>query len=73
MCESNGRWHANTNNDYYGGLQMDLTFWTRYGGREYASRPDLATREQQIEVAIAGQSVQGWGAWPYCSRLLRLR
>ena len=72
-CESTGRWWANTGNGYFGGLQMDMTFWRRHGGLQYAPRPDLATRSQQIAVAIVGQSVQGWGAWPVCSRVAGLR
>ncbi len=73
MCESSGRWNANTGNGYYGGLQMDMTFWRRHGGMDYASRPDLASRAAQIEVAVRGQAVQGWGAWPRCSRIIGLR
>jgi hypothetical protein len=71
-CESNQRWHINTGNGYYGGLQEDLVFWRRHGGTQYASRPDLASREAQIAVAITGQSVQGWRAWPSCARRLGL-
>jgi len=73
MCEASGIWSRNTGNGYYGGLQEDMTFWRRYGGMQFASRPDLATRLQQITVAIAGQHAQGWGAWPNCSRRLGLR
>jgi hypothetical protein len=72
-CESNSRWHINTGNTYYGGLQEDLVFWRRHGGLRYASRPDLASREQQIDVAQRGLAVQGWAAWPACSRRLGLR
>lgn len=72
-CESTGRWHINSGNGYYGGLQQDLTFWRRHGGLAFASRPDLATRGQQIAVAIRGQAAQGWGAWPYCSRVIGVR
>jgi len=72
-CESGGNWRANTGNGYYGGLQEDMTFWRRHGGTTYASRPDLASASAQISVAIAGQAVQGWGAWPACSRRLGLR
>lgn len=67
-CESSGRWSANTGNGYYGGLQFSQPTWARHGGRTYAPRADLATREQQIHVARAVQRVQGWGAWPACSR-----
>jgi hypothetical protein len=72
-CESTQRWSANTGNGYYGGLQEDLVFWRRYGGLEFAARPDLAPRWAQIAVAERGLAVQGWGAWPYCSRRLGLR
>jgi hypothetical protein len=72
-CESGGRWNIATGNGYYGGVQMDMTFWRRHGGMAYASRPDYATREQQIAVAERGLAVQGWGAWPACSRRIGLR
>jgi len=73
VCESTSNWHANTGNGYYGGVQMDLTFWRRYGGTAYAARPDLASRESQVVVAERGLAVQGWAAWPACSRRLGLR
>ena len=72
-CESTSRWNVNTGNGYYGGLQQDMTFWRRHGGLAYAPRPDLAPRTAQIAVAQRGQTVQGWGAWPVCSRRLGLR
>lgn len=71
-CESTSNWHI-ISPPYYGGLQMDLTFWRRHGGTSYASRPDLASREAQIAVAEVGLHVQGWQAWPACSRRLGLR
>lgn len=64
-CESSGDWHIYSP-PYFGGVQMDMTFWVNYGGRAFASRPDLATREQQIVVAERGLAVQGAGAWPVC-------
>ena len=72
-CESTGRWAANTGNGYFGGLQQDMTFWRNHGGLKYASRPDLAAKWQQIEVAERGLRVQGFGAWPVCSGRLGLR
>jgi Transglycosylase-like domain len=72
-CESGGRWGINTGNGYYGGVQMDMTFWRRHGGLVYAARPDLASRDAQITVAQRGLAVQGWRAWPACSRRLGLR
>lgn len=73
VCESGGRWAINTGNGYYGGVQQDLVFWRRYGGLAFARRPDLASRTEQITVARRGLSVQGWAAWPACSRRLGLR
>jgi resuscitation-promoting factor RpfB len=70
QCESSGDWHINTGNGYFGGLQMDATFWRSYGGLRYAQRPDLATRAEQIAVAERGLAVQGRGAWPNCRRFL---
>lgn len=72
-CESTHRWWINSGNGYFGGLQMDLMFWRRHGGLQYAARPDLASREEQIAVAIVGQSIQGWRAWPVCSRVIGVR
>lgn len=73
MCESTLRWSANSGNGFFGGLQFDRGTWLRHGGGEYAPRADLATRAQQIDIAIRTQAVQGWGAWPACSRRLGLR
>jgi len=72
-CESRGQWDIDTGNGYYGGLQESMPFWLAYGGAEYAPRPDLASRSAQIAVAQRGLAVQGWAAWPSCSRLLGLR
>lgn len=72
-CEATGNWSINTGNGYYGGLQMDMTFWRKYGGLLYAARPDLASKLAQIEVAERGLAVQGWSAWPRCSIRLGLR
>ena len=32
QCESSGRWHINTGNGYYGGLQISPSTWAGYGG-----------------------------------------
>ncbi len=71
-CESGRRWHLNTGNGYYGGLQFSFSTWRDFGGGRFARRADLATREQQIRIAEKVQNQQGWGAWPYCSRKLGL-
>ncbi|MEV6650718.1 transglycosylase family protein [Streptomyces sp. NPDC051219] len=66
-CESGGRWHVNTGNGYYGGLQFWQPTWKQYGGLAYAPRADLATREEQIAVAEKVLRTQGFKAWPVCS------
>jgi hypothetical protein len=72
-CESGGDWHSASNRVYKGGLQFDSPTWARYGGLEYAWRADFATRAEQIAVARRTLTVQGWRAWPVCSRVVGLR
>jgi hypothetical protein len=72
MCESSGDWHINTGNSFYGGLQFWQPTWELFGGPAYAERADLATPEQQIAVAEDVLRVQGWEAWPVCSKKLGL-
>ena len=62
-CESGNNWSINTGNGYYGGLQFSQSTWEAYGGGQYASRADQATREEQIAVAEQTLAGQGWGAW----------
>jgi hypothetical protein len=73
QCESSGRWHINTHNGYYGGLQISLPTWRGYGGRHFAALPSGASRAQQITVAERIKRHQGWGAWPTCSRRIGVR
>jgi hypothetical protein len=67
-CESSGNWAINTGNGFYGGVQFNQNTWEGHGGLRYAPRADLATREEQIAIAEVTQALQGWGAWPVCSR-----
>jgi hypothetical protein len=69
-CESGKRWHINTGNGYFGGLQFSPSTWAAFGGLAYAPRADLATKAQQIEIAEKVLLVQGPGAWPTCGALL---
>ena len=69
-CESTNNWDADTGNGFKGGLQFTQKTWKAFGGRQYASTPDEATREQQIAVAKRVQAEQGWNAWPSCSKKL---
>ncbi|MEU9997992.1 transglycosylase family protein [Streptomyces sp. NPDC048370] len=68
LCESSGRWHINTGNGFYGGLQFWQPTWVEHGGLRYAARADLATRPQQITIAEEVLRTQGWEAWPVCSK-----
>ena len=72
QCESGGSWHINTGNGYYGGLQFNSSTWQAYGGGEFASRADLASRDEQITVAERVQAAGGFGAWPSCAARLGL-
>ncbi|WP_407565322.1 transglycosylase family protein [Streptomyces sp. 184] len=65
-CESGGKWATNTGNGYFGGVQFSQSSWDAAGGRSYAPRADLATKQQQIAVAERLLSMQGPGAWPNC-------
>jgi hypothetical protein len=63
VCESGGNWSISTGNGYYGGLQMNMDFWLSHGGDQYAPRPDLATKAEQIAVA---ESAGSRAPWPVC-------
>jgi resuscitation-promoting factor RpfB len=69
-CESGGNWHINTGNGFYGGLQFDYSTWLSYGGGNYASRADLASREEQIAVATRLYNARGSSPWPVCGAYL---
>jgi hypothetical protein len=73
QCESGGRWHINTGNGYYGGLQFSRSTWRGFGGGKYARFAHRATKGEQIRVAERVRRVQGWGAWPSCSSRIGLR
>lgn len=72
QCESTGNWAINTGNGFYGGVQFTQQTWMAFGGGKYAPRADLATREEQIDIARKTLAQQGWGAWPACSAKLGL-
>lgn len=68
-CESGGSWSADDGNGRYGGLQLTQEDWDKYGGLDYATSPDLASRSQQISVAQNILEDQGVGAWRTCGLL----
>ena len=67
-CESSGNWAINTGNGYQGGLQFSPSTWLGYGGGQYASAANMASREEQIVIAEKVLAGQGRGAWPTCGR-----
>ncbi|MGI9601535.1 MAG: transglycosylase family protein [Acidimicrobiales bacterium] len=67
QCESGSDWSANTGNGYYGGLQIQESTWQGVGG---FGLPHNTTREEQIMRAEDILELQGWNAWPNCSRQL---
>jgi LysM repeat protein len=66
-CESGGLWSADLGNGFYGGLQLSQIVWDQYGGDDYAPRPDLASRSQQIAIAEKVLDSQGPGVWSSCA------
>lgn len=72
--ESTHRWHINTGNGHYGGLQFSLSTWRYYGGPNYSGNtyPHRATRAEQIVIGRRtawfgwkGRTAQGGrNAWP---------
>jgi resuscitation-promoting factor RpfA len=72
-CESSGRWHINSGNGYYGGLQFSGPTWRAFGGARFARYAHRASKAEQIRVAERVRRHQGWRAWPSCSLRLGLR
>ena len=68
QCESGNNWSINTGNGYSGGLQFSQGTWNAYGGGQYASTANRASRSQQIAVAEKVLAGQGIGAWPVCGK-----
>ena len=62
-CESGGRWHLNTHNGYYGGLQFSLGTWRSVHGRDFASYPHKASKAEQITVANRLYAKRGTRPW----------
>ncbi|WP_371791956.1 LysM peptidoglycan-binding domain-containing protein [Streptomyces sp. NBC_01471] len=72
LCESGGIWSADLGNGHYGGLQFSQATWDKYGGGEYAARPDLASRSQQIAVAQKAYVAEGATPWASCAAIAGL-
>ncbi|GAA4959323.1 transglycosylase family protein [Actinoplanes utahensis] len=67
-CESGGRWHIDTGNGYYGGLQFSRSTWKSNGGTRYAPTADKATKAQQIAIAERLYQKRGLKPWPVCGK-----
>ncbi|MEU4625851.1 transglycosylase family protein [Actinoplanes sp. NPDC023801] len=67
-CESGGRWHINTGNGYYGGLQFSRSTWKSNGGGRYAPTADKATKAEQIAIANKLYAKRGLKPWPTCGK-----
>jgi hypothetical protein len=68
-CETGGSWSENSGDGYYGGLHISQEDWEKHGGLDYASRPDQASRNQQIAVAEKILADKGVGYWSTCGLL----
>ena len=78
--EATHRWHINTGNGHYGGLQFSHSTWKYYGGPAYSGNkwPHRATKREQIVIAkrVAWRGWRDRGAqggrnawpntWPKC-------
>lgn len=73
-CESGNDWSVDTDNGYYGGLQISLPIW-------FATRPDgvlqplPSSTDPLVQVMTARTIVRrmGWQAWPVCATFVGLR
>ncbi len=48
---------------YRGKWQMGAWFWSAYGGKKFAARPDRATCTEQDKVAYKGWVASWWHPW----------
>jgi uncharacterized protein YabE (DUF348 family) len=67
-CETGGNWGF-IGPSFSGGLGFYNGTWDAYGGRKYAANAGLATREQQILVAMEIQRKVGLGGWGCAHKL----
>lgn len=86
--EGSARWHVGGTDHraqprpswssglYYGGIQFNPDSWTwaaDVGDHQVDPNPANNSRETQISVGKTLKDLQGWGAWPTCTKLLGLR
>jgi hypothetical protein len=68
-CKTGGSWSENNGDGKYGGLEIAQEDWEQYGGLDFASRADQASRSQQIAVAEKILADEGVGYWSTCGLL----
>ncbi|MCX5382582.1 FG-GAP-like repeat-containing protein [Streptomyces sp. NBC_00083] len=67
QCESSGNWSVvDPTHHFYGGIQFDLQTWNAYGGRQYATYPNQATKKEQILIGEKLLAARGAAPWPTC-------
>lgn len=62
-CESDQRWHINTHNGFYGGLQFKKSTWNGMGGKGY---PHHHSETAQKYRAVKLIRINGYQPWPNC-------
>lgn len=70
-----GAWTAATGNGYHGGLQMDSSFMSTYGGNFYRAWGGAEHWPPFVQLAVgmnAYLSGRGFGPWPNTSRMCGL-
>jgi hypothetical protein len=70
-----GAWDANTGNGYYGGLQMDIGFQTRYGAdfvQRWGTADNWPAWAQLLAATRAYRSGRGFYPWPNTARVCGL-
>ena len=71
MCESSLRADVVSKTGKYHGLfQFDERSWAYVGG---TGKPSRASVREQFARAKALKKIQGWNAWPTCSKKLGLK
>lgn len=50
-CETHGDWQM-SGSTFAGGLGISRVVWEEYGGQQFAPHPGLASKEEQIVVAV---------------------
>lgn len=63
-CESSMRWHINTGNGFFGGLQFTRPTWRSVGGRGLPHW--WSALEQKFRAVKVYKRRGSWADWPVC-------